>query len=92
MTLSEDCEDEYPSSEIERIQMLEDIQIEIEGLVNIARRLIKDSEFSGALSRAEAYWIPHIRMALSKDHCYLGGSMCTMEDTIQEMRDGDEDE
>lgn len=92
MTLSEDYENEYPDSEVERIRRLEDIQIEIEGLVNIARRLIKDSEFSGAFSRAEAYWIPHIRTALSKDHCYLGGSICTMDDTIQEMREGDEDE
>ena len=92
MTLSEDCEEEYPESEEERIQMLEDIQIEMEELINVARRLIQASEFPGALSRAEAYWIPHIRTALSKDHCYLGGSMCTMEDTIQEIRDGDEDE
>ena len=32
MTLSEDCEEEYPESEEERIQMLEDIQIEMEEL------------------------------------------------------------
>lgn len=92
MTLSEDYENEYPESTQERIRMLEEIEIEIGALVDVASRVIDESGCSSAASRAEAYWIPHIKTALSKDHCYLGGSMCTMDDTIKEMREADEDE
>lgn len=36
-------------------------------------------------ARAESYWLAQIEIALSKDHGYLAGSMCDMEDTIKEI-------
>ena len=36
---------------------------------------------------AESYWVSHIRMALDNEHQYLGGSMHTMQDTIDELED-----
>jgi hypothetical protein len=42
--------------------------------------------------RAKAYWLAHIEMALSNETGYLGKSMVTMEDTIEEMKMEYEDE
>ena len=42
-------------------------------------------EAGGSTARAEAYWKAHIICALRNDHQYLGGSMCTLEDTIEEL-------
>ena len=74
---------------------LEDIKEEIKELMHEAKRLVQ----SGAkkanrpiiYERAKSYWLPHIFMALDKDHDYLGGSMTTMEDTINEIGDDDEE-
>jgi hypothetical protein len=41
--------------------------------------------------RAEAYWYAHIKTAILKDHEYLGGSLVTMEHTINELEEEDED-
>ena len=75
------------------IDELRDIQNELLDAVQRAEWLLKQSGFDGARQRAEAYWIPHIVCALSRDHGYLGGSMVTMEDTIQEIAEalGEED-
>lgn len=80
------------------IDELRDIQSELLDAVQRAEYLLRQSGFEGARLRAQAYWIPHIVCALSRDHGYLGGSMVTMEDTIQEIvqalgeEDGDETE
>ena len=76
------------------IDELRDIQSELLDAVQRAEYLLRQSGFDGARLRAEAYWIPHIVCALSRDHGYLGGSMVTMEDTIQEIAEalGEEDE
>ena len=63
------------------IDELRDIQSELLDAVQRAEYLLRQSGFDGARLRAEAYWIPHIVCALSRDHGYLGGSMVTMEDT-----------
>ena len=41
--------------------------------------------------RAKAYWFAHVKTALLKEHEYLGGSLVTMDDTINEL-EGEEDE
>ncbi len=76
------------------IDELRDIQSELLDAVQRAEYLLRQSGFDGARLRAEAYWIPHIVCALSRDHGYLGGSMVTMEDSIQEIAEalGEEDE
>ncbi len=38
-------------------------------------------------SRAQAYWYPQIKMVLTKESGYLGGSMCDVDDTINELRE-----
>jgi hypothetical protein len=37
-------------------------------------------------ARAQSYWIAHIETAVKKDHGYIGGSMITMDDTLEELR------
>lgn len=42
--------------------------------------------------RAKAYWTAHIAMAVDDDHGYLGGSMCTVQSTINELYEFIDDE
>jgi len=42
--------------------------------------------------RANCYWYAHIKTAILKDHEYLGGSLVTMEHTINEINPDEEDE
>ena len=77
----------------EDIDRLEEIRDEIKTLVDEARRLVRGTIDGKA---AEAYWVPHILGALDDDHEFLGGSMTTMQDSIEALRrevgDGDEEE
>lgn len=57
-----------------------------------AKRLIEQSGQHITLQRAESYWLAHARIALTNSHGYLGGSMCSMEDTIEEIAGSEEDE
>lgn len=45
-----------------------------------------------AKDRAESYWFAHISIALDEDHGYVGGSMCSMQDTLEEFDYEDEEE
>ena len=51
--------------------------------------LLREAEFllddSSERARAKGYWLPHIRTALDNDHSYLGGSMFTMQNTIDAL-------
>ena len=69
------------------IERLREIQGEIDGLVNEAERLIRESGSDMAYSRAKSYWIGHILGALTGR-----GSMVTCEDTINEMEEEIESE
>lgn len=66
----------------ERRDRLEEILDEMKDLVAEAGRMVRGTP---AASRAEAYWIAQVRCALDEDHSYLGGSMCTMADTVEEL-------
>jgi len=68
------------------IDRLYEISDEINDLVKEARDIVRNAH-EGIYARAKAYWIPEIRMALSGEHGYLGGSMCSLEDTIEELKD-----
>ena len=64
----------------------EEIKEQIKELLDEAFDLVPDY----ARSRAESYWYSHIAMALDEDHGYLGSSMCSMQDTLEEF-DEEED-
>ena len=64
------------------IQRLKDIQEEMLGLLAEADQLLRGTP---AYQRAKSYWLAHVETALTNSHGYLGGSMCSMEDTITEL-------
>jgi hypothetical protein len=61
-----------------------DIQAEILELLERATFLLHSAP-DMTYQRANAYWLAHARMAITQEHGYLGGSLVTMEDTIQEI-------
>ena len=66
----------------------EEIICEIKELLEEAIDLVPDH----ARARAESYWYAHISTSLNEDHGYLGGSMCSMQDTLEDFDEEDEDE
>ena len=79
------------TTERKAIDRLREIQEEIEELVGEAMKCIRTA--GGSTAQADVYWKPHIIGALRNDHGYLGGSMVTMQDTIEELESqGDDDE
>ncbi len=76
--------DEIESDEaIDNIKRLEEIKNKISKLLDDIRQIIKS--YPVIYQRADAYWLAHIECALSKDCRYIGSSMVTMEDTIEEI-------
>ena len=75
------------------VEELENIRSEIEGLVREAIDIVEASGNSGAIQRARSYWYPHILQALGAESEYMGGSMHSMADTVEELEnDGVDDE
>jgi len=76
----------------EAVDRLKEIQGEMLDLLNEARGLIMQAfgRDSMIFKRADAYWLAHVKIALTKEHGFLGGSMCDFEDTIKECEE-DED-
>lgn len=66
----------------EDIERLREIKDEIKELLNEAYRTV---EWTSEGRRAKAYWYAHMVTALDSDHGYLGGSMCTMEESIEAL-------
>ena len=81
-----------PEKRQELVDELREIQAQMLECLEQAKTLIKQSGQDMTLQRAEAYWLAHARIALTNDHGYLGGSMCSMEDTIEEIAGAEEDE
>lgn len=86
-SIKDECEtdhDEIESDEaIENIKRLEEIKNKISELLDEVRQIVKS--YPVVYQRADAYWLAHIECALSKDSKYVGSSMVTMEDTINEI-------
>jgi hypothetical protein len=76
----------------EIVDELGEIQSQILELVEQARALLRRNELQGALMRAESYWIAHVTTAISNNHGYLGGSTVSLQDTIDEIKDAEDDE
>ena len=73
---------------------LVEIQEEMLSLLNEAKRLIQ-REGGITYERAKSYWMAHIEMGLTNNHSYLGSAGCSMDNTINELDPGcddDEDE
>jgi hypothetical protein len=81
--------------QLESLERLEEIEREIGALVEEASDVIRGFG-ERPYERAKSYWIAHIKMALNKEHDYLGGSMVTLADTRKELEgmleDDDEEE
>ena len=76
----------------EIVDELGEIQSQILELVEQARALLRNNQYQAALARAEAYWIAHVTTAISNNHGYLGGSTVSLQDTIDEIKDAEDDE
>ena len=66
----------------------EEIKMQIKELLEEAFELVPEH----AKSRSESYWYSQIAVALDDDHGYLGGSMCSMQDTLEEFDDYEEED
>ena len=76
----------------EIVDELGEIQSQILELVEQTRALLRRNGLQGALMRAESYWIAHVTTAISNNHGYLGKSMVSLQDTIDEIKDAEDDE
>lgn len=61
---------------------LRDIKEQIKDMIHQADDMLQGTDEH---DEAKNYWIPHILMALDDEHDYLGGSMNSMEDTINAL-------
>jgi hypothetical protein len=78
-------------SKTEAAERIREIIEEIRELVQEAMDLIREEGSDLTRDRARSYWYPHILIALGGDHGYLGGSMCSMEDTANELEEDEEE-
>ncbi len=70
-------------------ERLEEIKEQMLELLDEAKDLIPEGITK---ERARCYWYAHIKTALLKEHEYLGGSLVTLDDTINELSEDEEDE
>ena len=68
-------------------QRFEEIIQEIGELVSEARNLLPEN----ILARANSYWYAHITTALSNDNEFMGISMCSMEDSLNDWKEQEEE-
>ena len=59
----------------------EEIIEEIKELLEEAIDLVPEGY---SRSRAESYWYRNMIVNVTNDHDYMGGSMCSMQDTLEE--------
>ena len=69
----------------DNIKNLEHIKDQIKELVNDALNIVKESNDTRLIEQAKSYWYANILCQLDKDHEYLGGSMCSIQDTIDSL-------
>ena len=65
---------------------LREIKEQMRELLDQAKAILGDAP-QITRQRAEAYWMAHIRCALDDDHEFAGGSMVTLQDSINELED-----
>lgn len=72
-------------------ERLTEIKEEMKDLLGEAQDLFRQ-EGGMTYTRAKSYPLAHIAMALDKDHDYLGGSMFTFNDLIEELDDPEDED
>jgi len=72
----------------ETIERLIEIKEQMLELLDEAKDLLPEGMTK---ERARCYWYAHIKTALLKEHEYLGGSLVTMDDTINELEEESEE-
>ena len=75
----------------EAAEILLDAKEAIEEALEQARTALRAVDDDFPFQQADAYWLAHIRTALDREHGYLGGSMVTMQDTINALQGREED-
>ena len=72
----------------EAIDRLIEIKDEMKELLQEALQLVVDTAGRDSLTyeRARRYWCAGITVELDKEHSWLARSMCTMQDTINELK------
>ena len=90
---NDDTPDHYFVAETIPVERLEAIKEEIKLRLREFKKIVETVEGrnSHIWEQAKSYWYAHIIMALDHEHSYLGGSMCTMQDTINHLDDGDDE-
>lgn len=83
--LEKENEEFQENDENADIKKLEKIRSKMLELLEEAEYIVRITGSRHIYDRAKAYWIPHIKTALSNDTEYLGKSMVTMQDTISEI-------
>jgi hypothetical protein len=74
----------------ERAERLNEIKEEIKAFLGEAKRMLRGTGITW--ERARSYWFAHILGALDEENEYMGGSMFTMQDTINELMGKDEED
>jgi hypothetical protein len=76
--------------DVDRLREIKDQMVE---MADEALRIVLRSGDRFQYDRAKAYWHPHIQMALSDDHRYLGRDGSTLEEAVDalegQVEDGD---
>jgi len=71
----------------EAAETLIEIKEQMLELLDHAREALRGLDDDFLERQATSYWLAHIRTALDSDHEYLGGSMVTMQETIDALTD-----
>ena len=72
----------------ESVERMEEIRDEMMGLLEEARELVQGTE---AEDQFESYTAPHIIMALTKDHEFVGSNY-NFDDAIEDMQEVEQEE
>jgi hypothetical protein len=73
----------------EQLERLVEIKEEIRELLDEAYGLVRGTSEE---ARAKGYWYAHARMALDNDHDYLGRGGYTLQETIDALEEGQDEE
>lgn len=67
-------------------QRFEEIIEEMQALLDEAIDLVPEH----LIPRVKSYWYAHILTNITNDHGFMSNSMCSMQDTLEELEDQDE--
>ena len=70
----------------QKIRKMTEIRNKMKELLSDAKDILNGAPHIVQI-RAESYWLAHIAMAIDDDHSFCGSSMCTMQDTIKELKE-----